>query len=214
MTPWEIRGREFVNCNCAYGCPCQFNALPTHGFCEAVGGFAVDEGYYGDVRLDGLVMAMAVKWPGPIHEGKGECQPVIDANADPRQREALLRIMSGQDTDPFATFFAVFATTFEKVFDPIFAPIEFDVDVDARTGRLRAGNVLEALGEPIKNPITGEAHRARIELPAGFEYEVAEIGSASGRATGKVPITLKDSYAQFAHLHLNNHGLIRHRPVA
>ena len=23
------------NCNCSYGCPCQFNALPTHGFCEA-----------------------------------------------------------------------------------------------------------------------------------------------------------------------------------
>jgi hypothetical protein len=26
---WCIRADEFVNCNCAYGCPCQFNALPT-----------------------------------------------------------------------------------------------------------------------------------------------------------------------------------------
>jgi Uncharacterized conserved protein len=24
MTPWEIEGRELVNCNCSYGCPCQF----------------------------------------------------------------------------------------------------------------------------------------------------------------------------------------------
>ena len=31
MTPWEIKAKEFVNCNCAYGCPCQFNALPTKG---------------------------------------------------------------------------------------------------------------------------------------------------------------------------------------
>ena len=31
MTPWEIKAKEFVNCNCAYGCPCQFNALPTQG---------------------------------------------------------------------------------------------------------------------------------------------------------------------------------------
>jgi hypothetical protein len=214
VTPWEIRGRELVNCNCAYGCPCQFNALPTHGFCEAVGAFAVDEGYYGDVRLDGLVVAIAVTWPGPIHEGKGRCQPIVDAKADIRQREALLRIISGQDTDPFATFFAVFATTFEQVLEPIFAAIEFDVDVDARKGRVRAGDVLEIRGEPIKNPVTGAEHRARIDLPAGFEYEVAEVGSATGRATGAIAIDLTDSYAQFAHLHLNNHGLVRHRSVA
>jgi len=31
MTPWEIRTIEFANCNCAYGCPCQFNAYPTYG---------------------------------------------------------------------------------------------------------------------------------------------------------------------------------------
>ena len=33
---WEFKGREFINCNCAYGCPCQFNALPTDGTCRAV----------------------------------------------------------------------------------------------------------------------------------------------------------------------------------
>src|SRR5438034_944809 len=33
-TEWTIHGREFANCNCAYGCPCQFNALPTHGNCS------------------------------------------------------------------------------------------------------------------------------------------------------------------------------------
>ncbi len=54
MTPWDVKGIEFVNCNCAYGCPCQFNALPTHGFCEAVGGYHIAEGRHGDVRLDGL----------------------------------------------------------------------------------------------------------------------------------------------------------------
>ena len=26
---WEVKVREFANCNCNYGCPCQFNALPT-----------------------------------------------------------------------------------------------------------------------------------------------------------------------------------------
>ena len=52
---WMIKAREFVNCNCAYGCPCQFNALPTHGNCEAVAGMEIDQGYHGDTRLDGYV---------------------------------------------------------------------------------------------------------------------------------------------------------------
>ena len=36
MVTWEIKGREFGSCNCNYGCPCQFNALPTHGHCRAL----------------------------------------------------------------------------------------------------------------------------------------------------------------------------------
>lgn len=213
MTPWEIEGRELVNCNCSYGCPCQFNALPTKGYCEAMGAIAVDKGHYGDVRLDGTKIGVVFQWPGPIHEGKGKCQPIVDAKASAAQRDALLKIMSGQDTEPFATMFAVFATTIEKVFDPIFTPIEFDVDVDARRGKVRVEGVFDLDGEPIRNPVTGKEHRARIELPHGFEYEVAEIGSASSRSRGNLTVELKDSYAQFARLHLDNRGPVRHRPA-
>jgi len=213
MTPWEFQGRELINCNCAYGCPCQFNALPTHGKCEAVGGMMVDKGHYGDVRLDGCKVAIAFKWPGPIHEGKGQGQVIIDEAATPAQRGALLKILSGQDTDPFATVFAVFATTFEKVFDPIFAPIDIAIDVDGRHGHVRVKNMIEVKGEPILNPVTKQEHRVRIDLPHGFEYELAEVGSGVSRAQGNVAIQVKDSYAQFAHIHLNNHGVVKHRNV-
>jgi hypothetical protein len=211
MTPWEIEGRELINCNCSYGCPCQFNALPTKGFCEANGAVAIDKGHHGDIHLDGLSVATTMKWPGPIHEGKGHCQIVVDVKANAKQREALLKIFSGQDTDPGATIFAVFATTFEKVYDPIFAPISFEVDVEARRGKIKVGDTLEIKGDPIRNPVTGDEHRVRIDLPHGFEYEIAEIGAGSSRSRGNVIVELKDSYAQFAHLHLNNHGVIRHR---
>ena len=214
MTPWEIQGRELINCNCAYGCPCQFNDLPTKGFCEAMGAIAVDKGRYGEVRLDGLKLAVVFKWPGPIHEGKGKCQPIVDVNASAQQREALLKIMTGQDTEPFATMFAVFATTLEKAFDPIFTRIDFDVDVEARRGKVRVEGVFELDAEPIRNPVTGKEHRARIDLPHGFEYEIAEIGSASSRARGNLQVELNKSYAQFAHLHLNNRGPVRHRTTA
>jgi hypothetical protein len=214
MTPWEFQARELVNCSCSYGCPCQFNALPDNNRCEAIGGFAIDTGHHGDVSLDGTRFAFVVAWPGPIHQGKGRCQPVVDSRATDAQRDAILRIMSGQDTEPFATVFAVFATTFEKVFDPIVTQVDCDIDVDARRGRIRAGGVLEIDGQPIRNPVTGKEHRARIDLPNGFEYELAEIGSASARSTGNLALQLKDSYAQFARIHLSNRGVVRHRAAA
>jgi len=214
MTQWEIQGSELINCNCAYGCPCQFNAPPTTGSCEAMGAIAIDKGHYGDVRLDGLKIAVVFQWPGAIHEGKGKCQPIVDVKASAQQREALLKIMSGQDTEPFATMFSVFASTLEKVFDPIFTKIEYDVDVDARRGKVSVEGVFDLTGEPIRNPVSGQEHRARIDLPHGFEYEIAEIGSASSRSRGNIALDLKNSYAQFAHLHMNGKGIVRHRAVA
>lgn len=208
MTPWEIKAREFVNCNCDWGCPCQFNALPTHGQCEATGAIVIDEGHYGDVSLDGTRIAFVFWWPGPIHEGKGKCLPIVDEASSEEQRNALLTIMSGQDSDPFATMFAVYASTMEKVFDPVFTTIDFDVDIEKRIGHIRVEGYIDANGEPIRSPVTGEEHRARIELPNGFEYSVAEVGNASSTTSGPIQLSMNDSYAQFAHLHLNNHGPI------
>ena len=34
---WLLRGPQFGNCNCAYGCPCQFGSPTTNGFCQAFG---------------------------------------------------------------------------------------------------------------------------------------------------------------------------------
>ncbi len=214
MTSWEIQGSELINCNCSYGCPCQFNAPPTKGACEAMGAISIDRGHHGEIRLDGLKIAVVFQWPGPIHQGRGKCQPILDSNASPEQHQALLKIMSGQDTEPFATMFAVFATTLEQVFEPIVTTIDFAVDVDARRGKVRAAGVFELEGQPIRNPVSGQEHRARIDLPHGFEYELAEIGSGSSRSQGAIELDLKDSYAQFARLHLNNRGVVRHRAAA
>jgi hypothetical protein len=210
MTYWEFTGRELVNCTCEYGCNCQFNALPDKGHCYAVAAIHIDEGRHGDTRLDGLNIVGVFKWPDAIHLGNGEAMPIVDERASPEQREALVKIMSGQDTDPFATVFAVFATTIIKFHEPVFAPIAFEVDVDGRRGSLKVPGYVEMTGEPIRNPVTGAESRAQILLPDGFEYEVANIGSASSRTTGG-PMDLKidSKYAQFANLHLSTHGVVR-----
>jgi hypothetical protein len=207
-TKWTIKGREFVHCNCAYGCPCQFNALPTHGNCCAVAGIEIEQGHHGDTPLDGLRIAAIWSWPGPIHEGEGQVVPIVDERATPQQRDALLRIMSGEDTVPGATIFAVFATTYSKVHDPVFAPIDFSVDVDGRTALLIVPGVIEARGEPIVNPVSGQEHRARINIPDGFEYETAEVGRGWAETKGALALSLADSHAQFAPLHMTESGVV------
>jgi hypothetical protein len=208
-TQWTLKGREFVHCSCAYGCPCQFNALPTHGYCRAVMGMEIEKGNHGDTSLDGLKFAIVVAWPGAIHEGKGQVLPIVDERANAAQRDALLRIMSGLDTEPGATIFQVFSATFEKVFDPVFAQIDFTVDVDGRRARLNVPGVIESHGEPIVNPITGQEHRARINLPQGFEYTVCEVGRGWARTFGPIQMELNDAHAQFADLHMTQNGIVR-----
>ena len=43
---WSMQGTEFVNCNCGYGCPCQFHGDPTHGDCCAYGFTQIDLGCF------------------------------------------------------------------------------------------------------------------------------------------------------------------------
>lgn len=205
---WTLKGRELIHCNCAYGCPCQFNARPTYGNCHAVLGVAIEQGHHGDTRLDGLTIAAVVAWPGAIHEGRGHIVPIVDEQANPQQREALLRIMSGEDTEPGATFFQVFSTTYEKVHEPVFTKVEFEVDVAGRKARLKVPDLIDARCEPIKNPVTGAEHRARIDLPHGFEFLVAEVGRGWAVASGPVHFDLKDSHAHFAQLHMTQSGVV------
>jgi hypothetical protein len=140
MMQWSVKGREFANCNCSYGCPCQFNALPTHGFCEAAVGFQFDEGHFGDVRLDGLRAGAIYQWPGPVHLGNGAMQLIIDERADARQRDALTKIMSGKETNDGATMWWVFAAMCSTQHPPLFLPIKLEIDVDGRRTHPQSGD--------------------------------------------------------------------------
>lgn len=211
MIPWELEADELVTCNCAWGCPCQFNAPPTLGRCEAIAGFRIKRGHFGDIRLDGLNAVAVMAWPRAIHEGGGRAHLIIDERADDEQRKALLAILSGEETEPGATIWNVFSATLDQVFDPDFRPIEIEIDVEERVGRVSVPGVVEARGEPIRNPVTGKPHRARIDLPEGFEYSIAEIGSATSKSTGPVALSFENTYAQFAHLHLDNRGVVRRK---
>ena len=206
---WMIRGSEFANCNCAFGCPCQFNSSSTHGHCEAIANVLIEEGNFNDISLDGLCFVMLLKWPGEIVAGNGQQQAIIDEHANPEQREALRKIAHGESTAPGSTVFYVYNSTMSHVHETLYAPIEMSIDVDARRGHTKIDGLVESKGEPLISPFSGKEDRKRIHLPDGFEYTYAEMGSGNSKVTAAIELDLTSSYGQFNILHMNQDGVIR-----
>ena len=211
MIDWYVEGITWGNCNCAYGCPCQFEALPTHGNCRGHEAMRIDKGHFGDVDLAGVKYAILYAWPGPIFEGKGEFQVIIDESATPAQRKALETVLHGGETDEAATHWWVFRAMSDTVHPTLYKRIEYEVNLDARTGRTSIPGVLESTGRPIKPPHSEGEHRARIQIPNGIEFEVAEMGSASTRTgpESAIKLDLSDSYGQFNVLRHSGRGVTK-----
>ena len=163
---WYVEGTEFGSCNCDYGCPCQFESLPTNGDCRGFEVLRIERGRFGDVDLAGLQIALFYAWPGPIFEGKGELQAVLDERASEEQRQALLKIVYGEETEEAATHWWVYRAMSDTVHEPLYKPIAFACDIEARRATVSIPGVLEASGRPIKSPASGEEHRVRIDIPS------------------------------------------------
>ena len=204
---WSIEGPHFANCNCAYGCPCQFVALPTQGNCEAVVGWLIDTGHFGDLSLDGLKAATLYAWPGAVHHGDGTMQVIVDEGADAAQREALVSILQGEHADDGATMLSIYRSMCSEVLEPRFAPIEIAIDLEGRTASLKVPGVVETKVEPLKNPVTGAPHRARIDLPNGLEFRQAEVASGRSKVSGKIAMAFTDSHAHLTKGRLTSSGL-------
>ena len=193
---WRITGEEFASCNCDWGCPCQFNALPTTGRCEAFVTCLITDGFFGNTRLDHVVFSRIYWWPRAIHEGNGLRHMIIDEQATKDQRDALIAIESGQHGGLIWEISVVVAP---NLIEPLFAPITFNVDREKRRATVRIPGIGETNIEPIQNPVTGEEHRARIVLPNGFEYKEAEMGNTVNcrvNAGDRLTFELKNTYAQ------------------
>jgi hypothetical protein len=150
----------------------------------------VNEGHFGDVDLAGVRFGVLVAWPGPIHEGQGESQPFIDEDVTPEQLEAV--------------------ATFDRIHEPIIAPVEFEADIEARIGHLSVPGVVEMSCGPIRNPVTGDPHRARIDIPDGFEYTIAEVadGKTQTGSDAEIELDWQAAHAHLINLHWTQHGVV------
>ena len=209
LTEWSLQGVEFANCNCNWGCPCQFNSLPSNGDCRAHTFIQIDKGHFADVLLDGLRFGALFAWPGPIHLGNGTVQRIIDERANQKQRDALEAIASGQQSDPGSLVLQVFAATFSKVLPTLYKAIDLEIDVPERRARVIVPGVIAGTAEPIRNPVTGDPHRVRVTLPAGFEFTEAEFASGQARAPGPIDLDFGGTHAHLARIHWTTHGVVR-----
>lgn len=206
---WMIKGREYVNCNCNYGCPCQFNSPTTHGFCEAIACTLIDKGYFNETKLNGLSFVYLIKWPGEIKDGKGKMQLIIDERADGDQRKAIEKIATGESTKPGTTHFYVFKTTVSEQLKTLYAPIEMEIEIEARHARAKIKGLVDSKGDPLIDPFSSKESRRGIYLPGGFEYIYAEVGSGQSKSAAGIKLDLNKTHGQFCVLHMNQDGVIR-----
>jgi len=170
---WELKGTVIVACNCDYGCPCNFNALPTTGKCEGTWTWHVERGTVGETSLDDLNFTVCVNWPGAIHEGNGEALILVDERADEAQRNAIETLIGGDAGGPWG----VLAWTWPTIHGP--KPVPYDLHLAGVNSRVKAGDSYEVVSEAIKNPVSGaEVHPGAV-LPEGIVFKEGDFGSST-----------------------------------
>lgn len=169
---WKMKAKWFEACNCAYGCPCNMNGFPTHGFCEGSIGFQVLEGERDGLDLSGVKVAAAVKWPGAIHEGNGNMAVFIDAPEE--KRDSMVAILTAEDP---GLPWEILASTISEIHGPFFESIEI---TDAGTdSRVSVQDKLEIKMESFTNPVTGDNHEVHTVMPDGFIFKDGRICTTS-----------------------------------
>jgi hypothetical protein len=163
VADWKLKGTVLVGCNCDYGCPCNFNAPPTHGDCEGGWVWHIEQGSYDGVDLSGLTLGLFADWPGAIHEGNGKAIAFYDERAEQSQAEALEALLRGGEGGPWG----IFINTYELAG---VRSVPVDVELAGERSRYKIGDIAELQMEPIKNPVTRDETRSGVTLPKGLVF--------------------------------------------
>jgi hypothetical protein len=197
---WALKGDALGSCSCDWGCPCNFDAPPTKGWCEGGYAFHINEGYLGDQRLDGLTLGFYAHSPAALHLGNVTGYLLIDEKATPEQRVALARLASGEGGGPFA----VFAVLLVKVIGPEFVPVEWNFD--GPRSYVSFGDRAKLQVETITNPVTGEESEFHLKMSAGLLTDEADIMKSSVFHVSHPDLTYDHSGQYAETFHFNYSG--------
>jgi hypothetical protein len=206
MIDWYLEGVEFGNCNCGWCFPCEHDAGPSRGHCRGFEVIRVERGHFGDIPFSGLNVALLYAWPGPLFDGEGELQAVIDERANGAQRWALATILYGGETEEAKTHWWVFNAMSRTMHPPLFRPIVFKVELQAGTASVSIPGILEVTGQPIKNAAIGSDHGVRIDVVNAprktRRFAAAQLAGSS------VELDVHGGFGQFGVLRHSGSGVV------
>ena len=161
-TPFRVKAQSIEACNCQHGCNCQFAGYPNEGKCEAIIGYEVKDGRFGNVSLNGLRAVVAFKYPKAIHEGHGHVILFVDDKASQEQVDAFTTILSGKIGGmPWEAL----AGTIERFEGPVRKPIE--MRLNGVRSELRVPGAVEMKFIPLRDPVSGQEKEVHIVYPKG-----------------------------------------------
>jgi hypothetical protein len=181
---WHAKGDWFDVCKCGIPCPCTFAQPPTEGDCDGVLVWHINEGAFGDVKLDGLNFAAVAQFEGNIwdEETKADMGFFVDDSADESQREALQAIFSGQA----GGWPAGFAESLGNMLGMEPASFQVQVADDLATWSAEIGGKVTAAAEVLEGPTSIPGKRAQLHDPPGSEVGPGSVATYGTATTDRV----------------------------
>jgi len=190
---FRVSGDVLIACNCDWGCPCNFNARPSRGFCQGGWIWMIEEGQVDGVNVSGLGAAVFAKWPAAIHEGGGRATCYVDDRASDAQYAALSRVLRGEFGGPWGLFIKTYALAAA-------VSVKFDVKLSGHASRASLGDVVELELQTIRNPVTQAEVHPGVVLPEGLVVKRGDLAASSVfRVRDDLGFDHSGQYAAFGH---------------
>lgn len=177
---WKMQGHYLEACTCKGACPCLVMEAPTEGDCKAIVAWNIERGHYGDLRLDGLSVAVALHSPGPMAEGNWKVVLYLDQAANTQQTGALGEIFGGKaGGHP-----ALLASFIGEVLGVEQVPIRYEAS--ERNVRARIGEAAEAAVNAVEGQggATVTLHNHPLAVAPGQSLVVAKSSTLRHNAHG------------------------------
>lgn len=150
---WKLVGDYFENCSCDILCPCITSAMQEPADterCLVPLVCRIDDGHFGDVRLDGLSFVMVVDSPAVMADGNWRVALYVDERASEEQLSALVEILSGDHGGVPGAL----APLIGEMLGPKLVPITYEAKGSWR--RVEVPGIMEFEVDGVTSPTTGE----------------------------------------------------------
>jgi len=139
---YHLEGRLLEVCDCRVLCPCWIGEDPDNGTCNTIVSWHFDKGTIEGVDVAGRTIIALAHVPGNILKGNWRAAIYLDDQATSQQKDALLKVYTGQLGGPVADLVKLIGevVSVEQV------PIRFDVQ--GGKGTIEFGKVGYAELEP------------------------------------------------------------------